>query len=468
MVFIFNPDREMVSNLEAEKHYLKKFGARLLSEANDLKRTPEALAEEIGWEIEEVAKVIQGECSETKSIELARAMVKHYPISLHDVWVERDDTDGGVRVLRARDAERSSRVFERPTGNGGSSPYYEYRDAAMSRLAPYRPEWIKELRYVSDSDPLNKEVVFNHGHLMHQVTFFIGKVNFYWKDNGQTFCKEMNTGDSCYITPFVPHSFTARSELSEALIIAVTFGDMVKAAQASLSHVSSQQLSRVTGHSENYHSNFSAKLRRYCEEASIRPESLIDLLIAKGLTHERALAIVNNEDVPDEQEALHLSQILDMRPTDFAVSNEHEDKKVVIRHASEEEERPYPSRQNPVCFLTELARNRHIPSLRSFVIRFKGPTSDHVDFEIGLHQFLYNYGEETIFLKYGASPSIEIHPGDSAYIRPFSRYALSGPTNATLLAVRIPGQLTGAVFDELSRYGADGVDRVVMETKKWF
>ena len=50
----------------------------------------------------------------------------------------------------------------------------------MSRLGPFRPEWIKELRHVEDNDPHNPDVQFNNGHLMMQTTLFVGPVNFYY------------------------------------------------------------------------------------------------------------------------------------------------------------------------------------------------------------------------------------------------------------------------------------------------
>ena len=51
----------------------------------------------------------------------------------------------------------------------------------MSRIGPFRPEWIKELRVVDDADPLNPDVQYNNGHLMMQTTFFVGPVNFYYE-----------------------------------------------------------------------------------------------------------------------------------------------------------------------------------------------------------------------------------------------------------------------------------------------
>ena len=98
----------------------------------------------------------------------------------------------------------------------------------MSKLSPIYPEWIKPLVSVDNSNPRNKLVCYNKGHILHQFTFFIGKVNFYWKDSDGYHCAEMNTGDSNYIPPYISHSFTSRDKNNLGLIIAVTFGDILK------------------------------------------------------------------------------------------------------------------------------------------------------------------------------------------------------------------------------------------------
>ena len=59
----------------------------------------------------------------------------------------------------------------------------------MSKLGPFKPEWIKELRNVNDSDPRNPEIAYNNGHFLHQLTFFIGPVNFYWKEGENYYCE---------------------------------------------------------------------------------------------------------------------------------------------------------------------------------------------------------------------------------------------------------------------------------------
>ena len=110
--------------------------------------------------------------------------------------------------------------------NRAGKPYYEYRDTVMSTVAPFRPEWILDLCIVDDNEATNSKVQWNNGHFMHQFTYFIGEVNFYYKDsNGKKKVAIMNTGDSMYITPFTPHSFTTRKGAKEpGLILALTYG----------------------------------------------------------------------------------------------------------------------------------------------------------------------------------------------------------------------------------------------------
>ena len=67
-------------------------------------------------------------------------------------------------------------------------PYYEYRDTVMSCLAPFRPEWILDLCIVDNNEATNSKVQWNNGHFMHQFTYFIGEVNYYFKDESGKKC----------------------------------------------------------------------------------------------------------------------------------------------------------------------------------------------------------------------------------------------------------------------------------------
>ena len=214
-----------------KKNYFKLIGSRIRSELNDLKRTPESAAFELNFEISELNKILDGTSSKKEINALINKMGDLYPIDISDLYILEDDCSNGIKIMTGKDSIKTSRVFNRKNSSDELLPYYEYRDSAMSKLGPFKPEWIKELRNVNDSDPRNPEIAYNNGHFLHQLTFFIGPVNFYWKEGENYYCEEMNTGDSNYITPFYPHSFANRDNSKEAIIIAVTFGGEVRRAQ---------------------------------------------------------------------------------------------------------------------------------------------------------------------------------------------------------------------------------------------
>ena len=69
--------------------------------------------------------------------------------------------------MSAKESEKSSRVMER-----AGKPYYEYRDSAMSSVAPFRPEWIMELCYVKTM--IQKiHCTMNNGHFMHSLRILL-------------------------------------------------------------------------------------------------------------------------------------------------------------------------------------------------------------------------------------------------------------------------------------------------------
>ena len=110
----------------------------------------------------------------------------------------------------------------------GGKNYYEYRDTVMDRDAPFRPEWIRLLAFVKTNSPKEKTLQWNRGHLLHQLTYFVGEVNFYYIDkNKKKRTAIMNTGDSMYIAPYVPHTFASRNPNCEGYIVAITFSDKI-------------------------------------------------------------------------------------------------------------------------------------------------------------------------------------------------------------------------------------------------
>eukprot|EP00392_Amoebophrya_sp_AT5.2_P004319 g4327.t1 len=253
-----------LSDQTGRRAYIRAIGARLLAEANDLKRPVEIIAQELNFPEGVLDDLLSGNIELETAQEILRKVNTNYPVSLNALWVEPDDCQNGIRICRAKQSEVSKRILNRLNGKTGfRTPYYEYRDCAMSRLGPFRPEWIRELRVVSDSDANNPEVAFNNGHLLFQSTFFIGPVNFYYSEpDGTKRCVEMNTGDSNWIAPFVPHSFTNRDESQFACIIACTYGSNIVNSLQTIGGLH-PQLHGYSGDLRDARSHFLANLLRY-------------------------------------------------------------------------------------------------------------------------------------------------------------------------------------------------------------
>ena len=91
-----------------------------------------------------------------------------------------DDTISGFKIMRAAQSNNSKRVMSK----GGNHIIY-IKVPLMSKLSPFRPELIEELIIVKDNKPENPIVKYNNGHFLHQFTYFIGPVNFYYIKNNR-------------------------------------------------------------------------------------------------------------------------------------------------------------------------------------------------------------------------------------------------------------------------------------------
>ena len=348
-----------------DQEYAREIGARILSEANDLKRNAESLAKEIGFNQAEVETVMNGEGPVSRGQEILRRMAESYPISLSDIWVDKDDTNEGVVICRSEESEASSRVIERKNKAGELAPYYEYRDTAMSRRGPYKPEWIREIQVVEDDDPENPNVAYNNGHLLHQLTFFIGPVNFYFEENGQKQCHEMDTGSSCYITPFIPHSFTSRDRDQLALIIAVTYGGQLR---KGISEFSGMPQSFVNAHAGDRRdqSVAVATIKRFMAAESLDEGGFERALSVAGVPADVCETIVQTGVVPDVHRE-DIASVLNVRPGDLPGDHVSGFSGLSILGANAVAPRAYPYTNDP-SYMWSLARSPQDPQLKSFRI----------------------------------------------------------------------------------------------------
>ena len=458
----------MKKNLEKET--VKKIGQRILSEANDLKRTFESICDELHIDIARFNEVFSGSASYDEAIELAKLISTNYPVKLGDLILEIPDTDRGLKLMRKKASELSKRVFSRLDRNENRTPYYEYRDTATARLSPFKPEWIEELRVVEDDRPDNPDVAYNNGHFLHQMTAFIGPVNFYWELDGKKYSKQMITGSSNYITPFVKHSFASRDSSQPAIIIAVTF---------------SYDAGRSRG---EFYSIGNDRLQSYVLK-NRQPDYAISQLVQqilndKCLTIHKLKQIAERDDISIDLDQLlnpnssksedniqKLANLLNIKPSVFELPT-HKSDDVVVKDKDRSEAYIFNSNiMKPDYIINPLAISARLPSINGFDIAIASNKNENSSpLSSSLHTYIYNYGDESFEFNWvfdGKEYQETVFPDDSIYLEPFIEHKLfsSSTSNANIFMFRVPGAINLEVQKEISSY----VDSSrIIESKQWF
>ena len=444
---------------ESQSKKLIKSGKNFLGILNDIKRRPEDAARELKVSLDEINSILSGK--KELSADIIEKATKIWPVNARDFYIIHDDCPQGIKIMRSEESKQSSRIMER-----AGHPYYEYRDTAMSKTAPFRPEWIMELCSVDDNDPRNKLVQWNNGHFLHQFTYFIGEVNFYYIDSdGGKKVAVMNTGDSMYITPFVSHSFASRNGAKQpGLILALTYGSKITGDIQ-------QELSTLLNLGQEFALDFStvekstSALLKYFREISSL--SLDEISKRANIPTNKIVEFESGKTTPSNIDLQNLAKALTANLRDL-LPNDKTENKVIVKHHDEGKKWFYPNQTRAYEFV-ELANTTTLPYSKSFEIKINNVDNNELDLRAGLHQYVYNIGNNTITINWvldGQIFSEKIHPNDSLYIKPFVEHNFRG--EGKLLVLRIGGKIAGDSQRELSFLGKENTARAISETMQWF
>ena len=440
---------------------LKRSGYNFLSLLNDIKRRPEDAAKELEIPLDEINSIIEGK--KEISYELIQKAVNKWPLNPRDFFLINDDCSNGVKIMRAEESTKSSRVMNR-----GGSPYYEYRDTAMSSVSLFRPEWIEELCYVDDNTTTNSKIQWNKGHFMHQFTYFIGDVNYYYiGEDKQKKIFVTKTGDSVYGTPFRPHTFTTRKGAEKnGLILALTYGNKISAdTQQELSAIGPELGIQYHLDFETREKAFASLLKFNIDAASISIEELSN---RTGINSKKINEFLNdNVSVPEYDIIEQLARALCINTRDLMPPDIIEDK--VLPKTYADSKRWFYPHDSKAYEMVELSQSINLPFSKSFEIHVRENSNDLLDLKVGLHQWIYNTGQSTIRLNWQLGETVyqeNIHPNDSVYIKPFVKHSMRG--SGKLMVLRIGGRMTGDAQRELSTLNKHDAHRAINETQMWF
>jgi methylphosphonate synthase len=421
---------------------------------NDLKRRPEDAAKDINISIEEINKILSGEVD--PDFGLLKKATKIWPINLNDFFGIEDDTINNYKIFTKADSDKTIRVMQRK-----DKPYYKYKDTVMSKISPFRPEWIEELVIVNDSSPENPNVVFNNGHFLHQFTYFIGPVNFYYIDeNGKKNLEQMNTGDSMYISPYTPHSFTTRKnkENKLGLILALTYTDKIdNEVLNELSVIGNELAKKYLINYNNEINGFKKNLQYYLNLSSLTEENF------EKINNINLKKTYNTNSMPSLEDIEKITSALNINLKDLIPNKKFTSVKIGRYEKSLTWD--YPSEENHIYKFVELTNVNQLPCSKALELTVIHEEDHEIFLEVPAHQYLYNIGETDCVLETEKIKQ-KFSPGDSIYLKPNVKHKFL--KKSKILILRIGGKIYGENLFHLSSLSEKNFERLINDNKPWF
>jgi len=419
---------------------------------NDLKRRPEDAAKDLKLSLRSINKILNG--TKDLNYKIIDKAVSVWPVNHSDFFYTQDDTMNNIKVCKKKFSDKTARKMYRD-----NIPYYLYKDTVMSKVSTFRPEWIQQLLTVQDSDPNNIRVKFNNGHFLHQFTYFIGPVNFYYIDeNDKKNMLEMNTGDSMYISPYTPHSFTTRKNKNnlKGLILALTYTDKIdndalnelNSIGKDLSKDFKINLSDKSSSIKNIISNFLSISSMTSEYLEKKIQFKIDTAVK-----EFTLAKVDKLS--------KIADVLNVNLRDLIPLNNYHDVKTT--KYSDANFWFLPSKTSKELKIVELATVNHLPNSKALEINIL--KKNFFSFKVPSHQYIYNIGKKPCVINFSGNLQT-LEPGDSCYVKPNLRHFFA--TKGKLLILRIGGKISSENLLHFSLLNEKKLNRLLDDNKSWF
>ena len=105
-------------------NYLKDIGSLLQNQINNLKRTVKIVSDELNIEEGIVKKCIEGKLCESDAKELLFKFYEKYPISLKEIFIEKDNTNNGIVYYNSEKSKLSGRILNRPNKDNENKEFY--------------------------------------------------------------------------------------------------------------------------------------------------------------------------------------------------------------------------------------------------------------------------------------------------------------------------------------------------------
>jgi hypothetical protein len=428
------------------KQKLEIFSSQRLRQIlNDIKRNSEVARRELKLTKKQLNKYLNKDKS--MEVNLVKKICAVYPIHPQELISSKILFNKPFKYFSSSSSKKTKRLIKR-----GKTNYYEYRDTVITNNSPFKPEWIRQLCLVKNNNPKNKSLEWNKGHLLHQLTYFVGKVNFYFINNkGEKKVAIMNTGDAMYISPYTPHTFASRDQDLQAHIIAITF--------------TSKITNDVQNHLQSLQKN---NLKNFISFNNLK--GLVERKLKDNcLTYETFEEMVGETNIKKKISSKNLSSNLKKKLSEYLNINFSYLEKTITTGKTKIKKKNqcfrynYPKKNDSTQIIDIFSLN-HLSGCKMFQVNVKSKSSINY-FDSSKHQYIYILNDN-IFFKH-RNKKIRLKKGDSLYVKPFEKFQLFGNEGSALI-IRLEGNLSDQIFFELSKINTKNLERVIDEKEKWY
>lgn len=366
-----------------------------------------------------------------------------------------DDCVSGVRLRRANSWKAATKIVR---CNG--APYFEYGELAASCITACTPQHLRMLRVVDDNDPANPAVHWNKGHLLYQITYALGPVNFYFRWGGESVCVPLEEGDSLFSLPFLPHSFASRGKHPACALVLSYPGSLVGSTRHELSalgYEAARGFAMVPG-SDSY----GALLWSFLDALAMPPAELRQRTDLSGA---RVAAILAGESDPLPAELASLAAVLNVNVRDLLPPRTHTHNGVQVVRTADAASWMYPDAERPAYAVTRLAGDPLHPYTTALELRVLDPGDrEHVWLMTHQHQYLYVLGQSTVRFRWhrdGGQYVTKLHPGDTAYVQPGVpiRFGVTTGPSARLVLLRTAHTMSPDLRFAVGAMSREGLQR---------
>ena len=442
--------------------YLKKFGSRIQTQLNGIKRPINIAAKELNIDENKLQNCIKGILEESETLEIVNKIITRYPIKMADIFVEKNIAKNGVIYCNREMLEASSRIISRPNKDNKLTEFYKYYDCAIDKNIPFKPELIEILREVDNNNPEDKDVAYNRGHLETQMTFYVGPVNFYYKIQNEKICTETVTGYSSIKNPYVPHTFTTRNCKEPSKIIAVTFSNNFALNLSNLSYVQESFLDKISGNLRHPEKVLKIRLERYLELNCLTLEELRKIL-NKSFSENEVSDFVDH-GIYNDSIAKSLENILNINSSDLKFNKLNKEDEVVVETNQTNELFIYNNLPH-----RKLACSKFIKNVSHYDVIINNDTSE---IKSNYYQFIYNYGDNPFKFSWGESleNEIQVEKDENLIMYPNVNYKIEkGEKETNIYLAKIPGIINENILNEYSLFDNNNRYRALdNENSQWW